>query len=55
MMFTWLRPVSWLERFDTGENVVRVLPPLNIEESHVAEFIEKLSEAARVYVPVADE
>lgn len=38
-----------------GENVVRVLPPLNIEESHVAEFIERLSEAARVYVPVADE
>ncbi len=38
-----------------GENVVRVLPPLNIEEAHVAEFIEKLSEAARVYVPVADE
>ena len=38
-----------------GENVVRVLPPLNIEEAHVAEFIERLSEAARVYVPVADE
>ena len=38
-----------------GENVVRVLPPLNIEEAHVVEFIEKLSEAARVYVPVADE
>jgi len=38
-----------------GENVVRVLPPLNIEEAHVAEFIERLSDAARVYVPVADE
>jgi acetylornithine/N-succinyldiaminopimelate aminotransferase len=29
-----------------GENVVRVLPPLNIEESHIAEFVEKLSAAA---------
>jgi len=38
-----------------GENVVRVLPPLVIDESHIAECVEKLSEAARVYVPVADE
>lgn len=38
-----------------GENVVRILPPLVIEESHIAEAIEKLSEAARVYVPVGDE
>jgi acetylornithine/N-succinyldiaminopimelate aminotransferase len=38
-----------------GENVVRILPPLVIDESHVAEFIDKLTEAARVYVPVADE
>ncbi|MFZ4747122.1 MAG: aspartate aminotransferase family protein [Sphingomonas sp.] len=29
-----------------GDNVVRVLPPLNIEESHIAEFVEKLSAAA---------
>ncbi len=29
-----------------GDNVVRVLPPLNIEERHIAEFIEKLSAAA---------
>ncbi|KQS04088.1 acetylornithine aminotransferase [Sphingomonas sp. Leaf357] len=35
-----------------GENVVRVLPPLVIEESHIAEFVEKLSEAARTYEPV---
>jgi acetylornithine/N-succinyldiaminopimelate aminotransferase len=34
-----------------GENVVRILPPLVIDESHVAECIEKLSEAARAYVP----
>jgi acetylornithine/N-succinyldiaminopimelate aminotransferase len=38
-----------------GENVVRILPPLVIDETHIAECIEKLSEAARVYVPVADE
>ena len=38
-----------------GENVVRILPPLVIEDSHIAECIEKLSEAARVYVPAADD
>lgn len=38
-----------------GENVVRVLPPLVIDESHIAECVEKLSEAARVYVPAADD
>jgi acetylornithine/N-succinyldiaminopimelate aminotransferase len=32
-----------------GENVVRVLPPLNIEEHHITEFIEKLSAAAASY------
>jgi acetylornithine/N-succinyldiaminopimelate aminotransferase len=32
-----------------GDNVVRVLPPLNIDESHIAEFVEKLSAAARSY------
>ncbi|HEX8381887.1 MAG TPA: aspartate aminotransferase family protein [Sphingomonas sp.] len=38
-----------------GENVVRILPPLVIDESHIAECVEKLSEAARVYVPAADD
>ncbi|MEN2788741.1 aspartate aminotransferase family protein [Sphingomonas oligophenolica] len=38
-----------------GENVVRILPPLVIDESHIAECIEKLSEAARVYVPASDD
>ncbi|WP_287459485.1 aspartate aminotransferase family protein [Sphingomonas sp.] len=38
-----------------GNNVVRILPPLNIDDSHVAECIERLSEAARVYVPAADD
>ncbi|CAN5315881.1 aspartate aminotransferase family protein [soil metagenome] len=32
-----------------GDNVVRVLPPLNIEEHHISEFIEKLSAAAANY------
>src|SRR3982750_155892 len=37
-----------------GDNVMRVLPPLVIEEAHITEFIEKLSEAARQYeVPQA--
>jgi len=32
-----------------GENVFRVLPPLVIDESHITECIEKLSEGARTY------
>ncbi len=38
-----------------GENVIRILPPLVIDESHIAECIEKLSNAARVYVPATDD
>jgi len=38
-----------------GENVVRILPPLIIDESHIAEAIDKLSAAARVYVPASDD
>ena len=37
-----------------GDNVVRVLPPLNIEEAHIREFVETLSAAAAEYeVPAA--
>ncbi len=37
-----------------GDNVLRVLPPLVIEEAHVSEFVERLSDAARDYqVPKA--
>jgi acetylornithine/N-succinyldiaminopimelate aminotransferase len=37
-----------------GDNVMRVLPPLVIEEAHVTEFVERLSHAARQYqVPQA--
>jgi acetylornithine/N-succinyldiaminopimelate aminotransferase len=38
-----------------GENVVRILPPLTIDESHIAECVERLSEAARVYVAASDD
>jgi acetylornithine/N-succinyldiaminopimelate aminotransferase len=34
-----------------GENVVRLLPPLIIEEHHIRECVEKLSAAARAYTP----
>jgi len=37
-----------------GDNVVRVLPPLIIEESHIREFVDGLSAAAAAYeVPAA--
>jgi acetylornithine/N-succinyldiaminopimelate aminotransferase len=37
-----------------GDNVMRILPPLVIEEAHVSEFVEKLSAGARAYeVPQA--
>ena len=37
-----------------GDNVVRVLPPLTIEEEHIREFVEGLSAAAAEYeVPAA--
>ena len=32
-----------------GDNVMRVLPPLNIEEHHIREFVETLSAAAADY------
>jgi acetylornithine/N-succinyldiaminopimelate aminotransferase len=32
-----------------GDNVMRVLPPLIVEEAHIADFVERLSEAARNY------
>jgi acetylornithine/N-succinyldiaminopimelate aminotransferase len=36
-----------------GDNVVRVIPPLVIDESHIDEFMEKLSAAAASYQPAA--
>ena len=32
-----------------GDNVMRVLPPLTIEEEHIREFIDTLSAAAAEY------
>ena len=32
-----------------GDNILRILPPLVVEEVHIAEFVEKLSTAARSY------
>ena len=34
-----------------GENVVRILPPLVIDDSHIDEFMERLSAAAASYQP----
>ncbi|MFD1034946.1 aspartate aminotransferase family protein [Sphingomonas hankookensis] len=50
-----LRDQHQLLTVAAGDNVVRVLPPLVIDESHIAQAVEKLSAAARVYVPVADD
>jgi len=36
-----------------GDNTFRVLPPLNIDDSHIATFIEKLSAGAADYVAPA--
>jgi len=36
-----------------GDNVVRILPPLVIDESHIAECLAKLSAGARDYAPPA--
>ena len=51
----YLRDEHRLLTVSAGDNVVRILPPLVIEESHVAEFTQKLSDAARVYVPASDD
>ncbi|MCD2324714.1 aspartate aminotransferase family protein [Sphingomonas sp. IC-56] len=38
-----------------GENVFRVLPPLVIDESHIAECVERLSEGARTFAGPSDD
>ena len=49
----WLRGQGLLT-VAAGDNVMRVLPPLIIDESHVREFVEGLSAAAAQYeVPAA--
>jgi acetylornithine/N-succinyldiaminopimelate aminotransferase len=50
---TYLRDHGLLT-VSAGDNVMRVLPPLIVEEAQIAEFVERLSEAARQYeVPQA--
>ncbi|MDX3901049.1 MAG: aspartate aminotransferase family protein [Sphingobium sp.] len=49
-----LRDNHGLLTVSAGQNVVRILPPLVIEDSHIAECIERLSAGARTYpVPQA--
>jgi acetylornithine/N-succinyldiaminopimelate aminotransferase len=49
-----LRDNHGLLTVSAGDNVLRILPPLVIEDSHISECIEKLSAAARDYqVPQA--
>jgi acetylornithine/N-succinyldiaminopimelate aminotransferase len=36
-----------------GDNVVRLLPPLTIEEKQIRECVERLSAAAATYQPAA--
>lgn len=44
-----LRDNHGLLTVGAGDNVVRILPPLVIDEGHVGEFFERLSAAARSY------
>ncbi|CAN5449095.1 aspartate aminotransferase family protein [soil metagenome] len=44
-----LRDNHGLLTVSAGQNVVRILPPLVIEESHIAECIERLSAGARSF------
>jgi acetylornithine/N-succinyldiaminopimelate aminotransferase len=48
-----LRDDHGLLTVGAGQNVVRILPPLVIDESHVAECIEKLSAGARSFAEAA--
>lgn len=50
-----LRDNHQLLTVSAGGNVVRVLPPLVIDEHHIAEAVEKLSAGARTFVPLADD
>ena len=44
-----LRDNHGLLTVSAGDNVVRVLPPLVIDESHVSDFLQRLSAGARSY------
>ena len=47
-----LRDHHGLLAVSAGQNVLRILPPLVIEESHIAEAIEKISAGARTFAKV---
>jgi len=47
----YLRDHHGLLTVAAGDNVVRILPPLVIEERHIEEFVQKMSDAARAYAP----
>ena len=51
----YLRDEHQVLTVSAGDNVVRVLPPLTIDESHIDAFVTSLSEAARLYVPPSDD
>jgi acetylornithine/N-succinyldiaminopimelate aminotransferase len=51
----FLRDEHQLLTVAAGDNVIRLVPPLVIDETHIAECIDKLSAAARVYVPETDD
>jgi acetylornithine/N-succinyldiaminopimelate aminotransferase len=46
-----LRDDHQLLTVSAGDNVVRIVPPLVIDDSHIDEFMDKLSAAARSYAP----
>ena len=47
----YLRDHHGLLTVAAGDNVVRILPPLVIEQAHIDEFVQKMSDAARAYAP----
>ncbi|WP_375422058.1 aspartate aminotransferase family protein [uncultured Sphingomonas sp.] len=51
----FLRDEHQLLTVAAGDNVIRLVPPLVIDETHIAECVDKLSAAARVYVPETDD
>ncbi len=51
----FLRDEHQLLTVAAGDNVIRLIPPLVIDETHIAECVDKLSAAARVYVPETDD
>jgi acetylornithine/N-succinyldiaminopimelate aminotransferase len=48
-----LRDNHQLLTVSAGDNVVRILPPLVLDDSHITECIQKLSAGAASYTPPA--